>query len=683
MLMLTYIFVVHTASPFRHSPILTKPLGLAWLFFEVLMPSFLRPSSIFIASQRSTVSTTPKSIRPLSAFTALLFLSISTAHSSDTSTEHATLETVVVSASRTEMSLRELGVSMTVMTQDEIERIGSDTVADVLRHAPAVYVSNNGGVGKTSSVRIRGEEGFRTLVLLDGLDISDPTSPQVSARLEHILASGIERIEVLRGPQGLMYGADAGGVINIYTPEVQQGQEGLIDLELGRYDTRRASASFGGGNESVTVYVHAANLSTDGFNSRADDIVLNDNDGYENTTLHGRMSWQVAKPLKVSLVARDVDSDNDFDNCFGRDARQDQCLSQFKQSQWLLSSVFDAASYGLHRLAVSQSNTHRESFALNTRNLNIEGDLQRAEYTGQFSITPMLNMLLGIDYEDESVDGEVLRSRHQEGYFFEYQLNLQDQFFMTAGARHDDNETFGSHDSYRITGAYWLIDKASYDVKLKASYGNGFRAPSLFEIAYNQNSAVAFAPALGLKLETEKSRGFDVGLEWHTLQGQRYEVVYFKQLVDDEIFFDLNTFSGYLQRTGQTKSSGVEVALDIPLGQQWAWTMNYTFNETEQASGEQRIRRPKHLANMDLNYTSLDNRSTVGLSWRGAYDAIDFGSGEALDDVSVVSVHASHQVNSSVKLYVSWDNVLGSDYEEVVGFNTSGSAVYLGTQIRF
>jgi len=127
------------------------------------------------------------------------------------------LEEVIVTSSRIEMPLRQVGTSVSVITQQEIVQRGFNSLYDVLRSQPSVAVSNPGGAGNATSLRIRGEEGYRTLVLLDGIDISDTSAPQVGPRVEHLLSSGISRVEILRGPQGLMYGADAGGVINIST----------------------------------------------------------------------------------------------------------------------------------------------------------------------------------------------------------------------------------------------------------------------------------------------------------------------------------------------------------------------------------------------------------------------------------------------------------------------------------
>ena len=167
------------------------------------------------------------------------------------------LEEVIVTSSRVPMPLRQIGTSVSVITEQEIQQRGFNSLYDILRSQPSVGVSNAGGAGKVTSVRIRGEEGYRTLVLLDGIDISDTSAPQVSPRMDQLLSSGIQRVEILRGPQGLMYGADAGGVVNISTIAPQEGLTGDLSAEGGRYGSQQFAGNLGGGNGTVDFNLSA------------------------------------------------------------------------------------------------------------------------------------------------------------------------------------------------------------------------------------------------------------------------------------------------------------------------------------------------------------------------------------------------------------------------------------------
>ena len=138
--------------------------------------------------------------------------------SAHTSTDVSELEEVVVS-SRTPDLIDQIGVSVSVLDEDMMRSLAYPDLASLLDTQPGVTVTMDGGYGKAAAVRIRGEEGYRTRIVLDGINIADPSSPQVSPRIEHLVSSGLTRVEILRGPQGLLWGADAGGVILMSTTD--------------------------------------------------------------------------------------------------------------------------------------------------------------------------------------------------------------------------------------------------------------------------------------------------------------------------------------------------------------------------------------------------------------------------------------------------------------------------------
>src|SRR5690606_15458744 len=137
-----------------------------------------------------------------------------------------------------------------------------------------------------SSLSVRGESGYRTQVRIDGVDITDPTGPQAGAQVQHLLAGNVGRVELLRGPQGMMYGADAGGVLNITTRRIDGAPEFNAMAEAGRFSTENYNASFGAGSQSLDYFIAANRAQTNGFNSHEEDTELADDDGYKNITLH-------------------------------------------------------------------------------------------------------------------------------------------------------------------------------------------------------------------------------------------------------------------------------------------------------------------------------------------------------------------------------------------------------------
>ena len=595
-----------------------------------------------------------------------------------------TLNEVIVSSSRVPMHLGQVGSSVTVIDALEIQQRGYASLADLLRTQPGVAVSNSGGMGKASAIRIRGEEGFRTLIRLDGMELSDPTGTQVGPQAQHLIASeDISRVEILRGPQGLMYGADAGGVINLYTPEGEGELSGQLSAEGGRYGTQQLHGNVGGGNEQVDFYLSATDVETDGFNSRSADAVLQDEDGYENTTLHGKFGWNVSEALRLQVVVRDVDAEVEFDNCGFPTVHA--CTSDYKQTSWRASADYQTESFN-HNLAYSNTDISRENFTAGLPAFSTNGDIDRLEYTGSTDFFSGFTLVYGADFEQEDIvssSGDSME-RDQQGYFVEYQVSPLDALFVTAGVRYDDNDDFGEHISYRLTSAY-LQDLSSGTLKYHGSYGTGFRAPSLSELAYN-NGSFAFGPAAGLALDEETSKGFDLGLSYYADSGLELGAVYFNQRIEDEIYFDLINFYGYLQAKGDSKSKGIELFFDYPLAEQWRVFGNATYNDTETPAESQRIRRPEKIANLGAEFSSLDQRLSLlaNLRYSAASEDELFGIGRLdLDDYVVLDISARYQLTGRTELYGRIENAGNVDYEEVTGYNTSGSAAYAGLRYSF
>lgn len=592
------------------------------------------------------------------------------------------LEEIVVISSRVEMPLRRIGTSVSVISEEAIRQRGFSSLLDILRSEPAVAVSNTGGAGKASSLRIRGEEGYRTLVMLDGINISDASGTQIGPRIEHLLSSGIRRVEVLRGPQGLMYGADAGGVVNISTTAPADGFGGQVSAEGGRYGSRELAGNIGGATDSVDFILSAADYETDGFNARTTDTVLRDEDGYENTTVHGKFGWNASEDLRFELISRDVSSENEFDACNTVDtfAPTDVCSDDFDQTAWRAAMDYRTGAF-THELSYNANRTDREFFAAEKSAYASEGELERISYLGSFTGSDSLRLVYGVDLENESIDdGEFDTDRDQDGYYAEYQGGFGNHLFITAGLRYDDNDDFGSHTSYRVSGAY-LFDISGGELKLKGTYGTGFRPPSLYEIAYNGGD-YAYPPASETVLKEETSAGYDIGLSWFADSGLYLEAVYFDQEVEDEIIFDLVDYSGYLQGSGTSVSSGVELIAEWPALETLTLTGNYTYNDTEDADGLTRARRPEQLANIGINWRLVDSRLVLGLNARGSYDALDV-NGEDLDDYTVVDINASFEVIRGLELYGRVENLFDEDYEEVPTYNTSGTAGYAGVRWSF
>jgi len=593
------------------------------------------------------------------------------------------LEETVVTSSRVVMPLREVATSISVITKDDIQIRGFSSVAETLRYEPAIAVSSNGGVGTPTAVRIRGENNYRTRVYIDGIDITDNSTAQAAPNFGNLLSGGIDRIEILRGPEGLSYGADAGGVINMYTAAPQAGFTGGLEAEGGRYGTQQYAGHVNGGSERIDGAAMVEHYETDGFNTRVSDTVLQDDDGYENTTLHGRAGWNISDTLRAELVARSVDGKGDYDECYRGVPtfdRTDDCRQEYDQDFGRLALVHTGQAFA-NTLSYNANTADRKFYTEGINDYTYKSDFQEIDYLGSWSDSELLKLVYGADLQRDSMnDGNGDESRDQEGYFLEYQGGFEDRVYISAGARYTDNDDFGSKTTYR-TGAVYLVPVAAGEFKLKATYGTGFRAPSLFELAYNAGP-YGYPPAQGTELGAEESEGYDAGVGYFADSGWYLDVVYFDQKLDNEIYFDLVNFSGYLQGDGDSSSHGVEVITEVPIGDMLTITGNYTYTDTQDFDGEQRLRTPKHMGNIGIVVSPWHGRLQLGANYRVARGAADETTG-SVDDYEVLDVSASYQVLDYLQLYGRVENATDENYQEIPDFRTPGAAGYAGVRLTF
>ncbi len=217
------------------------------------------------------------------------------------------------------------------------------------------------------------------------------------------------------------------------------------------------------------------------------------------------------------------------------------------------------------------------------------------------------------------------------------------------------------------------------EIKFRGAYGTGFRAPSLSELAFNRGP-FAFAPAAGTDLSEETTEGYELAVGYTSKNNSSIELVYFDQEIEDSIFFDLATFSGYLQDEGITDSDGIEIIGNLEVSKNLSFTGNFTYNDTTQTDGSQRLRRPERLANIGANYNT--DKFTVSANVRHVGGFVDIGNVE-LDDYTIVDISARYYVDEHMEIFARIENLLDEDYQDLSAFNTSGAAPHVGIKYQF
>ncbi|UTF60093.1 TonB-dependent siderophore receptor [Gilvimarinus sp. DA14] len=576
------------------------------------------------------------------------------------------LETIVVVSSRQPEAMRQVATSVSVLDETQIKARGFTALQDVLRAMPSVSVTNSGGMGKASSIRVRGESGYRTMVRVDGVDVTDPTGTQASAQIQHIMSADVGKVELLRGPQGLMYGADAGGVLNIDTVTPTGETQIKLSAEGGSFDSQRYNASVGGGSDVVDYFVGASYADTEGFNTSLNDTELQDDDGYENTTLHGRVGWNLTEALRLEAVARDTEATNEFDQCGW--PYVDACVGDFEQTNARVSAAYNTGDFN-NELAYSTTDVTRKNYAEGAVSYDTEGEIQKLEWLGSAKLNDIHTIAYGLEQREDTVKE---MSRDQWGAYAEYQGHYGEGLYVTAGMRHDDSDDFGDYDTYRVSGAY-VFDLAAGSLKFKSSYGTGFRAPSLFEIDYNrQQNNPDLAP-----LTPEESEGWDAGVEYYANSGLHLELVYFDQSVEREIDWD----GGYVQSAGESTSEGVEVIADFPVADWLVVNANYTYTDAKTAEDAVRARQPENMANLGFTFIPVSAlQASVNLrTAEGTYDRV----GDPIGSYQVLDASIRYALSPALTFYVRGENLTDEDYVEVPDYRTAGASGYAGVEVTF
>jgi len=612
--------------------------------------------------------------------------------------EEAEEQEIVVTATRLETPAREVASSVTVVTREEIERRQKKLVSEVLRDVPGLDVVRSGGRGQQTSVFIRGAKSEHTLVLIDGVEANDPISPGRSFNFADLTTDNVERIEIIRGPQSTLYGSDAiGGVINIITRRGKGKPTGTVLVEGGSCDTYRESASLLGGTELLNYSLSLSHLQSRGVSAADSRDGNRERDGYENAAFSARLGLTPTENFGLDLVLRYMDTEGDFDNfggAFGDDPNStfdtQMFFSRLQGKLALCDGIWEQT------MGVSFSDYDRrlknDVDPLNpTSSLDgdFEGEIVKFDWQHNFYVHESNTLTFGLETEEERgrsrsismgpwgpfVDRMGSQSARTNSAYLQDQISLGERLFTTLGVRLDNHEFFDSEVTYRIAPAY-LIEETG--TKLKATYGTGFKAPSLYQL---------FSQYGDPDLDPEMSRGWDAGFE-QNLCGDRVTVgaTYFENRFKDLIDFGpAFTFVN----VARARSEGVELFAACRPAENLAVRVSLTHQDTEdETTGEDLIRRPKNKASVNVDYRCLDDRANVNLnvSYVGSRDDWDFAAWPAtradLDSYTLVNVALAYDVTERVQLIARVENLLDRKYEEALGYGNLGLGVYAGVKVR-
>ena len=590
--------------------------------------------------------------------------------------EVATQDTIIVEGSRLNQNVTEIGSSVTIITAEDIEKLGFSFALDAVATAPGVTINSNGAFGGNASVRIRGASSEQTLVIVDGVPVNDASSPGGGFNFARFDTENIEQIEVLKGPQSTLWGSDAiGGVVSIKTKRPEQGFGGTVFGEYGSFNTFRGGASVENGNETGDFRLAIVGTSTDGISKADEDLGNEEDDPYDAITVSGKGGFNFAGDARLSADVLWTDADAAFDASGGANGDGDRVseTEELSANVSLTGTLFEGRLENL--LLVGYSEIDRENFTDGASSFGAAGERMIYRYQGTLAVNEMTTIAFGAEREDSEANDN---DTSIDGLFALVAVNPTDQITLTGGLRVDDHERFGTETTGRVAAAYNPTD----NLTLRASWGQGFKAPTIFQTTF----FCCGATEPNADLQAETSEAFDIGLDWRASDGRAQAgITYFDQETENQIDFSF-AVGGY-QNIDQVNSQGVELYGTYALSDWITVSANYAYIDAEDGTGNEVTRIPEHSGDVTVGFDPDGPFSgNLLLRYNGEeQDDTDFDGvpDTPVDSWTRIDPNGSYDLNETVELFARIENLLDEDYQQVLGYGTPDRSGYVGVRLRY
>jgi vitamin B12 transporter len=619
------------------------------------------------------------------------------------------VDQVVVTATRSPERADRVGQDVSVIDSAELKALQTPVLTDVIARAPGVSFSQNGPVGSVAQVYLRGAQPGQTVVLIDGVKLNNPAAPDTAYNFGNLMIGDVSRIEILRGPQSVLWGSQAiGGVVNLITAEPQKAFESDATFEGGSHSWAYGRVGVGGMTDRVNWRAAAGYLTTAGISAFDGG---REPDGYHNVGGTARAEVKLTDNLSLDLRGVYSRGRADFDgfpppDFVFADTNEYGITTDVVGYAGLNLALFDGRLK--NRLAYAYTRTDLKDYNPDQAATDVTfaslGRNERVEYQGTFALTDAWTAVFGAESELSSMRTNApsdfdpapptqSRSARLDSFYLQARGEVLPGLTLTGGVRRDHHSDFGGHTVGQAALAWRLNGGATL---LRASWGQGFKAPSLYQLGSDYGNA---------NLRPEIANGWDAGVE-QTLLGGRATVsaTYFDRHTKDEIDFftclsgaadplctgpnGLPRF-GYYANIGRTKARGLELDGRAALTQALTFDANYTWLDARNDApgdidfGDRLARRPEHEANADLTYRWPNDLSTaVAARYVGArFD--DAGNTVRLKSYALWDLRASYPVTPGFEVYGRIENLFDKRYETIAGYGQLGRTAYAGVRARF
>jgi vitamin B12 transporter len=579
------------------------------------------------------------------------------------------LDNIIVTANHTAMSQHSVTANTTVITADDIAENHYRTLDDALQSIPGIHFVRNGGLGTSTSIFIRGQKTGSTLVLVDGIEMTNPMGTG-GAILSTLLLSNVERIEVLKGPQSGIWGSLASaGVINIITKQAKEGTQGSVNLEMGDNNYNKLAVSLSSAEKGGDFSVSFSELTTDGFSAVKEYNSYEQNyedDAFNQTDFSLNMGININPAHRLEVLLKTAQSTINYDFTTNPDQiASTNYESTIKRLQYVYAhDSFNSTAY------VSQNNIQQYSNDAIINSVGIKGGYQYA--TDQslafvLSNTQYENLINGDSYYNTGVG--LTNTNH---------FNNK-KLILTQSLRSDSFNQFDD----KVTGKIGIKNFFQKEFFVSANLGTAYNAPTLFQLTYGLTS----------DLQPEETTGFDVTLGLYNV-----EVSYYQTRAKNFINYAGTWPNDYYENLKDiTKFEGIEVAYNNYIeAANTQLNITYAQVSAKDSNNESLARRAEQTIGLNLLYDGFNNL-TIGLNNRYIGNIFDKAnrSGANIGDYYVTDLNINYSVNKNLTVYTNVLNLFDADYTQAVAtyqadnvtpqnvYSNGGSQVFVGIQGKF
>ncbi len=612
-------------------------------------------------------------------------------------TDEIPLEDVIVSAYKGNIPYGQSS-SVTIITQQDIAQGSYRFVADVLNTVPGLTLVQNSTLGGTTSVFIRGAKTGNTVVLIDGVKVLDPSTIERTFDFGTLTTDSIERIEIIKGPQSVLYGSDAtGGIINIVTKRGQSTPKVTLSMYSGSYYTTQLSANVAAGDSSFNYSFTAGQVSAQGYSRAVKPSTATtpyDNDGMYQRYVLGKFGFTPFNSMTIDagFTAKETNLDLD-DYALTDDANS---FENRKEVSGYTQIEHTITQFWKHCITVSLSHTIRkyddfdddgagsDDFGADNR---YTGTIAHTEWLHTFKANNINTLIAGVSYEKEFstlqdylTSSKLKNNNSMTGVFAQNHFNAHNIVYLTAGVRADHNKLFGWQKSFTVSPALVM---PVVKTKFKGNWGKGYKSPSLYQIYGDGGIFVSE----NKDLLPEENTGYDIGIEQPIGKVIRFDVVYFTNKYRNMIDYDSSSWPGKYVNIGRVTTQGYESSVSIKPLEALTLTGGYTYCEAiDESTDKQLLRRPNlqgygsvsiHIASLDISLIGIyigDRKDTY-------YDSSTFSSIDVkLKGYFKADISAQYALTPNVTINAKAENITNKKYQQVYGYNTPQRSFYIGAK---